>query len=377
MWSYWEKKSFMEGFDLVLVGSGIVGLFAALEYKLKFPHKAVALIERSTIPQGASTKNAGFACIGSPSELLDDLDHMGEEKVMELIHMRWQGLAKLRQELGDSTIAYAPTGNVELFGKDEQTLATHCLHKMDFLNALMHNAMGQSEVFRPLALDRLHNIKGLSAALFNAAEGLIDTGKMMRALLAKTLGAGVLLLNGRKMLGYESQPKGVEILLEGEMVLKTEKMLICTNAFGKTPFEWPEQIQAFRNQVFVYHCPGHGIPPAGYHMDQGYLYFRTLDQDHLLIGGGRNQFPIDEATLDFGNTPQVEQHLKALLEELLARPLSKPLVKWSGILAVGESKIPIVKRVDERVGMAVRLGGMGVAIGSIVGAQGASLMAEA
>jgi glycine/D-amino acid oxidase-like deaminating enzyme len=376
MWSYWEKKSFMEGFDLVLVGSGIVGLFAALDYKLRFPHKEVALIEGSTIPQGASTKNAGFACIGSPSELLDDIQSMGEEKVMELIHMRWQGLAKLRGVLGDAKIDYKPTGNVELFRKEEQDLAAHCLHKMDFLNDLMQNAMGQSDVFSPLALDRLPRIQGLSGALFNAAEGLIDTGKMMRALLAKTLGAGVLLLNGRKMLGYESHSQGVEIQLEGGMVLKTEKLLICTNAFGKTPAHWPEQIQAFRNQVFVFACPNHGVPPAGYHMDQGYLYFRTLDSDHLLIGGGRNHFPKEESTLDFGNTPQVEQHLQNLLEELLGRYLSKPLVKWSGIIAMGESKVPIVKKIDDRVGLAVRLGGMGVAIGSLVGAQGASLMAE-
>ncbi len=360
---------------MVVVGSGIVGLFAALEYKKKSPHKEVVVIDRSPIPQGASTKNAGFACIGSPSELLEDLQNMEEEKVANLIKMRWLGLDRLRRELGDEHIGFQPTGNIELFRKEEGAFADYCSDQCKFLNELMQNAIGRREVFKPYVGDKLGPIALRSRAILNSEEGLIDTGKMMRTLLAKTLGCGVLILNGRSLLGYEVQSQGVEVFLEGDMALKSEKMLICTNAFGETPKHWPERIEGFRNQVFVYNCPSHGIPDYGYHMDKGYLYFRTLGKDHLLIGGGRNKFLSKEATKEFGNTPEVEKYLRDILEELMSKTLPQPQNKWSGILASGESKIPIVKKINERVGVAVRLGGMGVAIGSLIGSQGAQLMA--
>jgi len=40
---------------------------------------------------------------------------------------------------------------------------------------------------------------------------------------------------------------------------------------------------------------------------------------------------------------------------------------WSGILGVGTQKKPIIKKTHDRLVVAVRMGGMGVAIGSSVG----------
>jgi glycine/D-amino acid oxidase-like deaminating enzyme len=63
--SYWERTSFLQNYDYTIVGAGIVGLFAAIEIKKKNARAKVLVIERSALPDGASTKNAGFACFGS------------------------------------------------------------------------------------------------------------------------------------------------------------------------------------------------------------------------------------------------------------------------------------------------------------------------
>ena len=48
--------------------------------------------------------------------------------------------------------------------------------------------------------------------------------------------------------------------------------------------------------------------------------------------------------------------------------------RWSGIMGVGNQKKPIVKQLSNHVFCGVRLGGMGVAIGSMVGKELAELI---
>ena len=71
--SYWEIKSWFKNVDFTIVGSGIVGLSCALNLRKKFPKAKIVILEKGMLPQGASTKNAGFACFGSVSEIVEDL----------------------------------------------------------------------------------------------------------------------------------------------------------------------------------------------------------------------------------------------------------------------------------------------------------------
>ena len=69
-WSYWEKSVFGGHRDVVIIGAGITGLNAALNLKIAKPKLKITVLEKGVIPSGASTKNAGFACFGSISEIL-------------------------------------------------------------------------------------------------------------------------------------------------------------------------------------------------------------------------------------------------------------------------------------------------------------------
>ena len=113
--SYWEQKEWLENIDFAIVGSGIVGLSTALFLKQRFPESNITLLEKGILPQGASTKNAGFACFGSLSEILQDLKTHSENEILELVQSRVQGLQLLRQHLGDASIDFRPYGGYELF----------------------------------------------------------------------------------------------------------------------------------------------------------------------------------------------------------------------------------------------------------------------
>ena len=113
--SYWEYKTWLSHIDFTIVGSGIVGLSTAIHLKKRFPKAKILILEKGILPQGASTKNAGFACFGSISELLADVKTHGETTVLELVEKRWQGITGLRQLLGDEQLGYKRYGGHEVF----------------------------------------------------------------------------------------------------------------------------------------------------------------------------------------------------------------------------------------------------------------------
>ena len=97
MISIWEKESFFADQDIIIIGNGFVGLWSAFYLKKAKPNLKITIVDRGIIPTGASTRNAGFACFGSLSELIHDGIYMGTDKMLELVEMRYKGLKKIRK----------------------------------------------------------------------------------------------------------------------------------------------------------------------------------------------------------------------------------------------------------------------------------------
>src|ERR1700709_2373587 len=112
--SVWEKESFYAPADVLIAGSGLVGLWSAYFLKKRHPKLKVTIVDRGVIPTGASTRNAGFACFGSLTELIADSGQMGEDKMLELVEMRCRGLKRIEKTFGDKKIGYERYGGYEL-----------------------------------------------------------------------------------------------------------------------------------------------------------------------------------------------------------------------------------------------------------------------
>jgi len=372
--SYWEKKSFFGLQDLIVVGSGIVGLSAAIHFKAKYPKKKVLILERGIIPQGASTKNAGFACIGSAGELLSDLVNDDESTVFSLVERRKRGLDLLRTTLGDKAICYEPLGGYELFENEEDY--SKIANKLQYFNKSLHSITG-NELTYTLADAQINDFGfyGIKHLIKNNCEGQVDTGKMMVALAARAQKLGVQLLYGSNIKNVIQNSKITGIVLENGMSIESNKVLVCTNGFAKELLPELDVVPA-RAQVLVT-SPIENLKIKGsFHFDEGYYYFRNID-NRVLLGGGRNLDFKGERTNDFGNTPIIMNRLKQMLDEIIL-PNQKYSIDhvWSGIMAFGENKNPIVKQVESNIFCAVRLGGMGVAIGSLVGQEAVGLMLD-
>src|ERR1700729_946492 len=112
--SIWEKESFYSHKDVIIVGSGFVGLWSAYYLKKNHPKLSITIVDRGVIPTGASTRNAGFACFGSVTELIADTINSGEEQMLEIVEMRYKGLKRIRKIFSKKEIGYEDLGGYEL-----------------------------------------------------------------------------------------------------------------------------------------------------------------------------------------------------------------------------------------------------------------------
>jgi glycine/D-amino acid oxidase-like deaminating enzyme len=367
--SYWELKNWFTNVDYTIVGSGIVGLHAALRLRERFPAAKILVLEKGMLPQGASTKNAGFACFGSLSEILEDLKTHSEEEVINLIEKRWKGLQLLRKRLGDVAIDFKPHGGYELFLKEDEIGFSQCISRLPFINEIL-KLLFKADVFSK-EVDRFGFDNIQEYLIFNPFEAQIDTGNMMQELMRQAVSENILILNQQTVTAYADLGNQVEIVLN-DFSFKSQKILFATNGFANAITKGA--VQPSRAQVLITE-PIQNLDIKGtFHLDRGYYYFRNID-DRILLGGGRNLDFDAENTTEFGQTKIVQNKLEDLLKNVILPNQDCQIAhRWSGIMGMGNSKNPVVTQLSENVFCGVRLGGMGVAIGSLIGTELADLI---
>ena len=366
-YSYWEYKEWFTGNDFVIIGSGIVGLNCAINLRERFPTSKIIILEKGLLPQGASTKNAGFACFGSASELLSDLKTQSEQEVFQLVKKRWEGLQLLRNLLGDKNIDYQHHYGYELFS--EEAFFEECEQKTAELNQLLF------PLFKDTVFSSVHNKfkfkNTVPTYLVNQFEGQIDTGKMVSKLLKIAQQKGIIILNNTTVQGFSEDTNKVKIETD-QGVFTAAKLFFATNGFSRELLH--ENVAPARAQVLIT-SPIKNLHIKGtFHLEEGYYYFRNIN-NRILLGGGRNLDFKTEQTTEFGQTNRIQNKLEELLKTTILPNTDFQIThRWSGIMGVGNQKTPIVKQLSENVFCGVRLGGMGVAIGSLVGKELAALL---
>ena len=403
--SVWEQSTYFAPKDLVIVGCGFVGLWTAYEAIHQNPKLQITILERGTIPSGASTRNAGFSCFGSVSELISDVQLMGEAAMLETVKMRYDGLQRIQKVFKAKEIDYNQWGGYELFegkkteqdtkvkvskankGINSELSELYDISKLEndiaYLNKKMAPALKtpkKNGKYLPIYTNASKNIKklgfqGIEALAFNQMEGQLNSAKLVLALQQAVQAKGVQILFSTEVKKFKPHKKGVTITTNLDAPLETKQFIICNNGFAKQLMPSLDVVPA-RGQVFVT-APIKNLKFKGcFHFDEGYYYFRNLG-NRLLLGGARNADFKNEKTYSLETSASIQKVLEDfMMKRILPQGSKKPKIelRWSGTMGIGKIKKPIIEQLQPNVYCAVRMSGMGVAIAPIVAQRALKLM---
>jgi gamma-glutamylputrescine oxidase len=372
--SVWESESFFAPKDFIVIGSGFTGLWSAYYLKKRFPDKSVLILERGIIPSGASSRNAGFACFGSFTELESDTSQYGENEMLKLVELRFKGLEKIRKKFNASKIDYENLGGYELVSpqqfRDMNVLRT----RIDSLNNQLKSITGKQKTFQ-LNDSKIKSfgLGGSHHLIENKLESQLHSGKLLEALVQLVNAEGISILTQVDVKKMEILSDHAALETNLPVTLRAQQVLVCTNAFAKTLLPDLDIIPA-RGQVLLTK-PIEGLKIKGtFHYDEGFYYFRNLD-NRLLLGGARNKYLSEEETFSAGTSEHIQDELERFLREIVLPGIPYQVsLRWSGTMAIGKEKKPIVQKINERVFCAVRMSGMGVALAPQLGKKVAGMM---
>jgi len=365
--SIWEKESFFAPRDIIIIGSGFVGLWSAYYLKKYNPELSIAIVDRGIIPTGASTRNAGFACFGSVTELMADTAKMGEDKMLDIVEMRFKGLQKIRKIFHHKEIDFKESGGYELLTNAQKTDINRLRSDIDWLNRKLTKITGMPKSYH--LDDRKISEFGFASVdhlIENKLEGQLHPGKLSQALLRLVGSMGVTILNGMEIKRFENINGKIELQTNHSFSLSADRILICTNAFAKQLL--PElDVEPARGQLLMTSPIPHLKFKGTFHFDEGFYYFRNLG-DSVLLGGARNKAIEQEHTYELSTSDSIQQELERFLHEVILPNEKYTIVhRWSGIMGIGAEKKPIVKQITGNIFSAVRMAGMGVALAPQIG----------
>jgi glycine/D-amino acid oxidase-like deaminating enzyme len=363
--SLWEKESFYSHSDVIIAGSGFTGLWSAYYLKKKHPRLSITVIDRGIIPTGASTRNAGFACFGSVTELIKDTAMMGEERMLWLVEMRYKGLSAIRKVFKSREIDYIKSGGYEIIPSVKDDRYNELAWQVKWLNKVVGPVLKQKKIYR-FANEKIaeFGLVDVGQIISNDLEGCLHPGKLCQLLSQLVQGMGVRVLGGATIQRFEESNDEVTLYTDRDIALKADQLLVCTNGFARQLL--PQlQINPARGQIFVT-APIPSLKLNGaFHYDEGFYYFRNIGR-RLLIGGARNMAIENETTTEMETTNEIQDTLERFVtRHILPGTQFEITDRWSGIMGVGPEKMPIIKKLSPKIFCAVKMSGMGVALAPV------------
>lgn len=310
--------------DLLVVGGGFTGLWAALTAAERHPGRDVVLLEGDRVAEHASGRNGGFMSSSLTHGLAHGLDRfpdelpallrLGEETLDEIeAAIARHGIGCGFERTGELTVAVADWQAAELGELREQAAGMG----MDW--RLLDGEQARAEVASPT----------YRGALEDPGCALVDPARLAWGLLDACRRLGVRVHEGTPVTSIDRSGGGV-VATTPHGTVRARKVLLATAAI-------PGLLPAMRSRVvpvWDYSVMTQPLPPdvrasLGWRGRQGigdagnrFHYYRLTDDDRLLFGGYDAIYPFGGGSRRVGTGAQGrETHaptVRMLGEHLLA-----------------------------------------------------------
>jgi gamma-glutamylputrescine oxidase len=284
---------------------------------------------------------------------------------------RFRGLEKLRRSLSDTETVWQANGGYEVFTHSENEAMKECLDMLPEINRILHNETG----LQPYSVvEKNYGMNVLPSLIHIEGEASLHSGELIRQLLSRVKDAGVDVIYSTDVINYERSNGKVRIETANGSTWQCDRLILCTNALTRRLADldvWPNRGQVLLTEPI----PGFKLR-GNFHLHQGYFYFRDFEGG-ILLGGGRHLDRQNEQT----DSQETTEIIQMALNELLTRTIIPDTnyqvkLRWAGSMAFGEKneKEPLVEELESGIYVAVRLGGMGVALAPEVAEKLAAIL---
>ena len=277
--------------DLVIVGGGYTGLWAAIQAKEDDPDRDVVLIEADAIAEGASGQNMGA--------LVDSLTH-GISCGRKHFPRSYETLAKLGRENCDDLLAtldrygidaqFEPTGILYAAHSSAvaQELRAYC-EKMQLLGQPM------DYIDRDAMRAEIHSDSFWGALVLPTGRGILHPGLLAWGLRDAALRLGVRIHESTPMTGLSTSGVYVEIRCPLARV-RARRAIMATNAFQSPVGPLRRRVIPIWMWMLMTEPLSHGqMESIGWSRRQGmghsneagaHMEYRLTQDNRMLVGGG-------------------------------------------------------------------------------------------
>lgn len=284
--------------DLVVVGGGFTGLWAAVQALEEEPGRRVVVLEADRCGFGASSRNGGFCDASLTHGVENGFSHWPDE--MEV-------LTRLGRENFDELEATLTRHRVEAaFGRaDEVTVASAPWQLADLeATVATHRAVGDDvELLDRAQMQALvHSPTYLGALVRHNDFALVDPARLVWGLRAAAESLGATVFEHAPVEGIDADRRGVLSVRVSGVTITAEQVLVATNAYPGPIRRTRRYVIPVYDHVLVTEplsaaqwdavgwAPGAGLSDAA----NQFHYYRPTADGRILYGGY-------DATYHFGN----------------------------------------------------------------------------
>jgi glycine/D-amino acid oxidase-like deaminating enzyme len=312
--------------DLVIVGGGFTGLWAALHAKEADPERDIVLIEADRIAQGASGRNGGFADPSLTHGLPNGLAHFPHE--IETLHA-----LDLENYRGffETIAGYGIDARSEETGIIDVATAQYQLKDLREYESLL-NRFGENARFLDAEAVRSElNSPTYMGGVFRPRGSILDPARLAWGLLAAVRGLGVRVYEQTPMRGISRRGGAIEVRTPGGNI-RARKCLLATNAFKSPVRRMQRRTVPIWDYVLMTEPLGTGqLDALGWRNRQGlgdeanqFHYYRLTSDNRILWGGY-------DAIYHFGSRILVDHEQRTASFEGLAQRFFQTFPQLEGL----------------------------------------------